>query len=146
MKSRKHLTLALLLIAGCSKLTPAPKQVTALWMDDIAYPSSGREFENAFVLEPGCRGLTFVRWTAASDKQRLEAMESPHWDVFYNGSDGVVSTFDIKTIRIEPYLVYVKNSSEYGFQGPHLSVEVKDAADAAKKACFVAKGKGGDGG
>jgi hypothetical protein len=109
-------------------------------MDDIAYPSSGREFENAFVLEPGCRGLTFVRWTSASDKERLDAMESPHWEVFYDGSDGVGSAFEIKTIRIEPYLT---KSIEPGFQGSHLSVEVKDAADAARKACFVAKGKGG---
>lgn len=110
------------------------ENVKLLWMDDIAYPKSGEEFENAIAMEPTCHGLTFRRWNNTSDPERLRAIEAPHWHVFYNGSDGVGRGF------IQPiYSVTVQPSK---FAGLEVSKEVQDAAEAARIACFVASQKG----
>jgi len=112
-------------------LNPTP---TVLWMDDVAYPRSGEEFESAFALEPSCRGLVFKRWNkGAADIAELD--KKPHWEVFYNGSDGTGAGFTPP--------IYAVRISANNFEGPDVSVQVTDAADAAKKVCFVAYGRGG---
>ena len=126
------------LLTGCQKPADQPQQKAAepssvklLWMDDISMPYSGTEFENAFVLEPECRGLIFRHWTGLSDDERIKAMKAPHWEMFYDGSD---SPFNgVRSIHIGPY----------GFEGSRLDTGVDSVEEAAKKACFVAKQKGG---
>ena len=78
--------LVTVLLTGCHKAADKPEQkiaepssVKLLWMDDISYPYSGTEFENAFVLEPECRGLIFRHWNGLSDEERMRAMKAPHW-------------------------------------------------------------------
>jgi hypothetical protein len=132
MKIRLALAMLFVGLAGCGKSEPKePKRVTVLWMDDIAYPTSGTEFANAFALEPACNGLSFYHWNDSSDKDRIRLVNgAPHWEIFFNGSDGVGRNMGIKAIRITPT----------GFHGgAEVSVEVGSAEEAAKKACFVAK-------
>jgi hypothetical protein len=132
--------LVTVLLTGCHKAAEQPEQkiaepssVKLLWMDDISMPYSGTEFENAFVLEPECRGLIFRHWNGfgLSDEERMKAMKAPHWDVWYNGSDGLFN--GVRAIHIGPT----------GFEASRLDTGVDSAEAAAKKACFVAKQKGG---
>ena len=123
------------LLTGCQKPVDQPQQkayepssVRLLWMDDISMPHSGTEFENAFVLEPECRGLIFRHWTGLSDDERMKAMKAPHWSVFYNGSDGAIG--GVFSIHVTPT----------GFDASRLDTGVDSAEEAAKK-CFVAKQK-----
>jgi hypothetical protein len=123
--------LCLVGLSGCKNTNPKePKRVTVLWMDDIAYPASGTEFANAFALEPTCNGLSFYHWNDASNNDRLRLLNAPHWEVFFNGSDGVGRFAGVKAIRIAPK----------GFHaGAEVSVGVESAEEAAKKVCFVAR-------
>ena len=132
--------LVAVLLTGCQKAVEQPEKkvtetgpVKLLWMDDISMPYSGTEFENAFVLEPECRGLIFRHWNGfgLSDEERMKAMKAPHWDVWYNGSDGLFN--GVRAIHIGPT----------GFEASRLDTGVDSAEAAAKKACFVAKQKGG---
>lgn len=139
--SLRTIFLVAVLLTGCHKPEPEPKQkgiesssVKLLWMDDIGMPLSGSEFENAFVLEPGCTGLVLRRWTGLSDEGRMKAMKAPHWNVYYNGSDGLFN--GVRAIHIHP-------GAGSGFEASGLDTGVDSVEEAARKACFVANQKGG---
>jgi hypothetical protein len=109
---------------------------TVLWMDDIAYPKSGEEFANAFALEPQCNGLSFYHWNGSSNDDKLRILKSPHWEVGYNGSDGPGG---------EGRQLFGFSIAPKGFHGgSEAGGLVKSPEEAAKKACFVAKRRGGE--
>jgi hypothetical protein len=100
-------------------------------MDDIAYPDDGEAFESAFALEPACRGLKFYRWNTSTREEKQRVLDTPVWDIQYTHSE-----FSGR-YSYSLWMIPTK------FSGLQVSTEVNGAADAARKACMVAKEQGG---
>jgi hypothetical protein len=154
MKTRLLMLLALLLV-GCGNkprvveannstpvATNAP--VTTLFFDDILDSDAGDEFESAFLLEAGCNGLTLLRYTTASKSapvQLLAMFHSKYWQLRYFNkprNPDLAPWWKGPSVSVSPAL-----SSESKFDGPDFYSNVKNAEEAARKACFVAKRRGG---
>ncbi|MGA7575311.1 MAG: hypothetical protein WCA97_15090 [Terriglobales bacterium] len=121
----------ILMLVACHQQTGENTETVSIFVDDSS--DSNRpaydDFQDAFVLEPTCAGLRLVRASRHAGDVRSEERNS-RWLMTYfeMGSDqksgrGFGTIFD---------------SSDKG-----LRFDAENAADAAKKVCFIVKGRGG---
>ena len=85
---------------------------------------SNSDFGTAFALEPTCRGLTVV-----------DGSESHEWTVVFTEHDGFQDEYPAGQGNVELFHK-VPNGTDLFFAVP-------SAQDAARRVCFVIKGKGG---
>jgi hypothetical protein len=116
--------------SGCSRFRqPEP----VLWMDDVAYTEDGDAFESAFALDTMCHGLKFYRWSHSSVEEKVRILDdkTKRWDVRYHHTE--FNGRDYYGLWMAPH----------GFSGLEISPPIESAAEAAHKACMLAKEKGG---
>ena len=117
-------------LVGCS---PFRQPEPVLWVDDIAYTEDGDAFESAFALDTMCHGLKFYRWSNASVEEKLHILDdkTKRWDVRYHH------------VELSGRDYYGLSMTAHGFSGLEVSTATDSAAEAAHKACMLAKEKGG---
>lgn len=152
-----HITKVILLTAilgsvlpiGCAKTAKSsPTKAVNVYIDDISDSSSATAFENAFRLEPACEGLHLYLYSESrnSEESTLElgkVLRNPHWGVEYREvKEDYNGVLEPKTVR--SLSVYSPFSSTVSTPLRNmLNIEVGSAAAAARDACFVISGKGG---
>jgi len=116
------------IMAGCSH--PPEREPHILWMDDTGHENDGSEFESAFAVDRTCEGLRFYRMSGTTAGETSHVL-APRWNVQYFHRE------------LNGQGIYVLWMTAEGFLGLKVSETTKSAAEAVRKACIVAKEKGG---
>jgi hypothetical protein len=132
MKNLLAITVILVSSLAVGQKTPVKRDYTAIFLDNIARVEDGEDFANAFALEPACSGLSLTLWTSIPT---WDAWNSDAWAMMYGKSeDGVGGT------------LIQDNTPQGGFdpkQVRHFSIAAHTDHEAARRVCFIVKGKGG---
>lgn len=103
---------------------------TNIYLDDIAYPTAGAAFAEAFALETDCHGLFLTRHTGTDDKQKMEALKYPHWFLIFSCEEHKCHG-------------QLSHNPEHGKINRHVTFSSPSVEGSVKKVCNMVKGVGG---
>ena len=125
-----------------SPAVPVAKAPT-IFFDDIVDKNVGFNFAKAFAMEPECIGLSLMTWENNPHDEDRALGVSAKWQLSYNPIEPVFDRLGRAEFGYGPgQLFHFPNGPANGVDSkPDFFAE--SYQDAAKKVCFMVKGKGG---